>query len=258
MLPILRSITVTKSDTLNLAGAWGAAVSEAIFTFTGMAGLLPIAVLICWGRVLIARHRLGRPAWRALAALAAPILALPALAASPASGWLAAGAGGIGGTLLVAWASRTTGIPVQVVESYALALLLPALVALAFATALPWPDVRKAGRFVRVVAGALWQQQHRIGARQSGIRETAAIDDARETAPEFPIPKGSPFQTGHQKEAPNRNRWEERPEEAQPKRANEPGQVPGSPASTAPSSFRPVNSWSVSMPRCAGKSTRAS
>ncbi len=181
---------VTKSDTLNLAGTWGAALSDAIFTFTGMAGLLPIVVLVAWGCVLITRHRLSRPAWRVLAALVALILALPALAASPASGWLAAGAGGIGGTLLIVWASRTAGIPVPVVEFYALALLLPALAALVFATALPWPHVRKVGRLARAVAGALWRQQQRIRARRPGIPETASTEDAKETVPDFPIPRG--------------------------------------------------------------------
>ncbi len=182
--------SITGDGILNLAGAGGAIAAESILAFTGVAGLLPVVVLVAWGRILIARHRLSRPLWRALAALAAALLAMPALAALPAAGGLAAGAGGVGGTLLVAWTAQTAGLPVTAVEAYAPILFLPALAALVFATALPWTDVRWAGSFTGRAAGALWRLRHGIRARRARGTTGGEVEDIEDAAPEFPIPVG--------------------------------------------------------------------
>lgn len=178
---------VTDGPVLNLAGAAGATVAEAILTFTGIAGLLPIVVLLAWGRSLIARHRLTHPVWRASAILAATLLAMPALAATPASEWFVAGAGGIGGTLMVTWAAQTLGVPLAMAQGYALALLVPALAALVFATAVPLADVRLAWRLCRAVAHGLMRLKQKIALWRAGGSEPAIHRDA---VPDFPIPKG--------------------------------------------------------------------
>ena len=178
---------VTDGPVLNLAGAAGATVAEAILTFTGIAGLLPIVVLLAWGRSLIARHRLTHPVWRASAILAATLLAMPALAATPVSEWFVAGAGGIGGTLMVTWAAQTLGVPLAMAQGYALALLVPALAALVFATAVPLADVRLAWRLCRAVAHGLMRLKQKIALWRAGGSEPAIHRDA---VPDFPIPKG--------------------------------------------------------------------
>lgn len=178
---------VTDGPVLNLAGASGATVAEAILTFTGLAGLLPIVVLLAWGRSLIARHRLTYPVWRALAIAAATVLAMPALAATPVSAWFVAGAGGIGGTLAVTWAAQTIGVPLAMAQSYALALHVPALAALVFAAAVPWADVRQVWRACRTTARGLARLKQKIALWRAGGSALATHGDA---VPEFPIPRG--------------------------------------------------------------------
>ncbi len=178
---------VTDGPVLNLAGAPGATVAEAILTFTGLAGLLPVVVLIAWARSLIIRHRLSRPVWRALAILAATLLSMPALAATPASEWFVAGAGGIGGTLMVTWAAQTLGVSLATAQDYALALHVPALAALVFAAAVPWADVRLAWRLCRAAAHGLMRLKQRIALWRAGGSEPATLGDA---VPDFPIPRG--------------------------------------------------------------------
>ncbi len=178
---------VTDGPVLNLAGAPGATVAEAILTFTGLAGLLPVVVLIAWARSLIIRHRLSRPVWRALAFLAATLLSMPALAATPASEWFVAGAGGIGGTLMVTWAAQTLGVSLATAQDYALALHVPALAALVFAAAVPWADVRLAWRLCRAAAHGLMRLKQRIALWRAGGSEPATLGDA---VPDFPIPRG--------------------------------------------------------------------
>ncbi len=178
---------VTDGPVLNLAGAPGATVAEAILTFTGLAGLLPVVVLITWARSLIIRHRLSRPVWRALAILAATLLSMPALAATPASEWFVAGAGGIGGTLMVTWAAQTLGVSLATAQDYALALHVPALAALVFAAAVPWADVRLAWRLCRAAAHGLKRLKQRIALWRAGGSEPATLGDA---VPDFPIPRG--------------------------------------------------------------------
>ena len=171
---------VTSGEVLNLAGPYGAAVSEAVLTFTGVAGLLPIVVLAAWGRLLIAHQSLTRPARRLLAALVAMILLMPALTVLQTGGW---SAGGIGGTLMVAWASRATGLPVPAVEWYALALVLPALAALLLACALSRTDAGRTVRLLAAAAAAPWRLGRRIRGLVRGGGATAAV-------PEFPVPRG--------------------------------------------------------------------
>ena len=178
---------VTGGPVLNLAGTTGATVAEAILTFTGVAGLLPVVVLLAWGRSLIARHRLSHPVWRALATLAATVLSMPALAATPVSEWFVAGAGGIGGTLIVTWAAQTFGVSLATAQDYALALHVPALAALVFAAALPWADVRLAWRLCRAAARGFTGLKHRIALWRTGRGEPATRSD---TVPDFPIPRG--------------------------------------------------------------------
>ncbi|MCE2519138.1 MAG: DNA translocase FtsK 4TM domain-containing protein [Alphaproteobacteria bacterium] len=178
---------VTDGPVLNLAGAPGATVAEAILTFTGLAGLLPVVVLIAWARSLIIRHRLSRPVWRALAILAATLLSMPALAATPASEWFVAGAGGIGGTLMVTWAAQTLGVSLATAQDYALALHVPALAALVFAAAVPWADVRLAWRLCRAAAHGLTRLKQKIALWRADGSEPATLGDA---VPDFPIPRG--------------------------------------------------------------------
>lgn len=178
---------VTDGPVLNLAGAAGATVAEAILTFTGLAGLLPIVVLLAWGRSLIARHRLTYPVWRALAILAATLVAMPALAATPVSAWFFAGAGGIGGTLMVTWAAQTLGVPLAMTQDYALALHVPALAALVFAAAVPWADIRLAWRLCRAVAHGLGRLKQKVALWRAGGSGQAIHGDA---VPDFPIPRG--------------------------------------------------------------------
>lgn len=178
---------VTDGPVLNLAGAAGATVAEAILTFTGLAGLLPIVVLLAWGRSLIARHRLTYPVWRALAILAATVVAMPALAATPVSGWFFAGAGGIGGTLMVTWAAQTLGVPLAMAQDYALALHVPALAALVFAAAVPWADIRLVWRLCRAVAHGLGRLKQKVALWRAGGSRPAIQGDA---VPDFPIPRG--------------------------------------------------------------------
>ena len=178
---------VTGGPVLNLAGATGATVAEAILTFTGVAGLLPAVVLLAWGRSLIVRHRLTHPFWRAFAIVAATLLWMPALAATPLSEWFNAGAGGIGGTLMVTWSAQTLGISHAMVEGYALALHVPALAALVFAAAVPWADVRLGWRLCRTTARGLMRLKNRIALWRAGRSEPATHSDAM---PDFPIPRG--------------------------------------------------------------------
>lgn len=178
---------VTGGPVLNLAGATGATVAEAILTFTGVAGLLPAVVLLAWGRSLIFRHRLNHPFWRALAIVVATMLWMPALAATPVNEWFNAGAGGIGGTLMVTWAAQTLGISLAMVEGYALALHVPALATLVFAAAVPWADVRLGWRLCRAAARGLMSLKNRVALWRAGRGESATHGDAM---PEFPIPKG--------------------------------------------------------------------
>ncbi len=178
---------VTGGPVLNHAGATGATVAEAILTFSGIAGLLPAFVLLAWGRSLIFRHRLSLPLWRALAAVAATLLWMPALAAMPVGAWLTAGAGGIGGTLAVTWAAQTLGTSLAMVEGYAQALHVPALAALVFAAAVPWADVRLGWRLCRAAVRGPRRLKHRIALWRAGRHKPATRSDA---IPDFPMPRG--------------------------------------------------------------------
>ncbi len=179
---------VTDGPVLNLAGLPGATVAEAILTFTGIAGLMPVVVLLAWARSLIARHRLSHPLWRALAMLAATLLFMPALAATSVSAWFVAGAGGIGGTLLVTWAAQTLAVSLATVQHYALALHVPALAALLFAAALPWADIRLAWRLCRATAQGFMRLKGMIAQWRAGGSAPAVHGDA---IPDFPVPKGN-------------------------------------------------------------------
>ena len=189
---------VTGGPVLNLAGTTGATVAEAVLTFTGIAGLLPAFVLLAWGRSLIVRHRLSLPFWRALAIVAATLFWLPALAATPLSEWFNAGAGGIGGTLMVTWSAQTLGISLAMAEGYALALHVPALAALVFAAAVPWADVRLGWRLCRATARGLMRLKHRIALWRAGRSEPATRSDV---IPDFPIPRGNLSQRPSQKKS---------------------------------------------------------
>ena len=189
---------VTDGPVLNLAGAMGATVAEAILTLTGLAGLLPLFVLLAWARSLIARHRLSHPHWRALAILGATLLTMPALAATPLIVGFGAGPGGVGGTLAVTWAGQALGVPLTTIHDYALALFVPAAAALVFAAALPWTDVTQAWRACRSAAHGLVRLKQGVARRRSGAVLTA------EAGPvcEFPIPRGDLSQKPARKKCP--------------------------------------------------------
>ena len=178
---------VTDGPVLNLAGATGATVAEAILTFTGLAGLLPVVAFVAWGRSLIARHRLTHPVWRLLAILAATLLSMPALAATPLEAWFAAGAGGIGGILIVTWAAETLGVSLAMAENYALALFAPALAVLVFAATVPLADVRLAWRLCRAAVNGFVRLKQKLPIMWRGASEPQVRGDA---VPDFPIPKG--------------------------------------------------------------------
>ena len=164
----------TAAEAMNMAGRAGAYTSDLMFTWAGAAAWLPVLLLAVWARMLIVRHHLPHPVWRAVMVPACLLLLTPAMAliAWPSAG-LPAGAGGLAGALNATWLLKIPGLVEVHVIWMTMALALPGLVALGFATALPWTDVTLIGRTLRRLGA--WLMVH--------VRETLPV--LRERAPEM-------------------------------------------------------------------------
>jgi S-DNA-T family DNA segregation ATPase FtsK/SpoIIIE len=123
--------TVTDGRTLNLAGGAGAGVADFLLQGFGLAGLLPVLLLLGWAYRLAARGAIGRLRLRiVLAALSLPLLAAGLAMAvtvipGPAPAWpVAAGLGGANGMLLARGALGAAGLFGRVGTGIAMVLSL--------------------------------------------------------------------------------------------------------------------------------------
>jgi S-DNA-T family DNA segregation ATPase FtsK/SpoIIIE len=146
----------TNAAPVNMAGLLGAFVSDLALTWMGVAAYAPVLILAVWARRLVVRHALSNPAWRVVMIPIALLLLTPALtlAGWPAIDNLPAGSGGLAGALIATALIKVPVIADLAVGWVILALAIPGLAALAFATALPWTDLATLGCGLR--AAGLW------------------------------------------------------------------------------------------------------
>jgi S-DNA-T family DNA segregation ATPase FtsK/SpoIIIE len=123
--------TVTDGRTLNLAGGAGAGVADFLLQGFGVAGALPVVLLLGWAYRLATRGAIGRVRLRImLAALCLPVLATGLVMAvtvipGPALDWpVAAGLGGANGLLLAHGVLGAAGVFGRVGTGMAMVLML--------------------------------------------------------------------------------------------------------------------------------------
>lgn len=144
----------TAKKAANWLGYPGAVISDLVFQFLGLAGLVMVVPVALWGWAMTRRYRVTKPGLRLVAWIGSIVLfaGVFSFVAMPESWPLPTGLGGLAGMLFTNLAGMIVGDAPQAVTStlFAIILAAPALalfwVAMGLGTAVPVKATKAAGR----------------------------------------------------------------------------------------------------------------
>jgi len=190
--------SATDNPPINLAGHWGAVFSDLVLQTIGYAALIVPAALAVWAAMILTHGSLARPAGRLGWLILAVILGAVALAgiATPAGWPLAAGLGGVAGSLayneLVMWAGRLGIRPADDITLWAMSSLAAAATVISLgmgprdwlaAAKAAWQGLNKAYAFAFTAVGAardLGERAQDLGGRVRGLMPVPKPESAHD------------------------------------------------------------------------------